>query len=223
MSDGGHGGAGHGHGHGRGHVDGDAACSKGHGLYFVAITPAGVQSYVVNDDVSVISPDELCFSSHDHDGPCCGDETKHVHAHLFKSDCAAGKRGGDLTAHQITLRAESVCPSESAAEGAAEDACEVSIAAQAFPCQCGTDECGHRSITHGDHVDYLVPAGNGKLALHHACKKQAVSHCHVHGTLRPLQEITDAIAWYVFEKCPVCPTAKVVDELVSAGERSHGP
>ncbi|MFZ4847901.1 MAG: hypothetical protein ACOYL7_02060 [Caldilinea sp.] len=40
------------------------------------------------------------------------------------------------------------------------------------PCACGHDGCGHLTVPHGDHIDYLV---NGRLHHRHG------DHCDDHG------------------------------------------
>eukprot|EP01050_Picozoa_sp_SAG11_P000595 SAG11_NODE_20_length_25330_cov_18.348143_13_plen_481_part_00 len=183
------------------------ACSHHHGAdrHFVHITDDTVQAYSVPEEaLGSISVADLCFEEHltsDDDGshatrPCCESRPGHMHAHL-RADCAAGMRGEALKG-QVVLHAET-CPSEST-----EDTCD-----RAVTQECGhvhSEACSHKTIVHGDHIDYLIPMVEGGYELHHTCSHSIV-HCHVHGVLEPLHDGASG-SWFVFSACPACPVTK---------------
>ena len=188
----GHGGSGQGaHGHGHGHgaaaaLHREVGIRCGGALAFRGEN-GEMEFYAPPDGIKV---EDLCFEAHGDSGlgdshPCCEDSTPHIHAHVrADGEChghghtvALRKRDGPPLLRDEDLLPPDILSSRSRlVHGQLRRNCEHPHTAE---------ECGHTAIQHGDHIDYLVPAPDGSVELHHPTVIDGVATCIVHGVLRP--------------------------------------
>merc|ERR1712159_513447 len=127
---------------------------------------------------------DLCFE--EHVGHAALDPNSGVlHAHLLSS-CRSGVDEPEIVPlervdYRCTLPISDMLPAK----------CNHQKSSQCASDHVHGPQCGHETVQHGDHVDFLVKNDDGALELHHVhTLTDGSQHCDIHGQIPPTEQHT---------------------------------
>jgi len=125
---------------------------------------------------------DLCFE--EHVGHAALDPNSGVlHAHLLSS-CRSGVDEPEIVTlervdYRCTLPISDMLPAK----------CNHQKSSQCASDHVHGPHCGHETVQHGDHVDFLVKNDDGALELHHVhTLTDGSQHCDIHGQIPPTEQ-----------------------------------